>query len=38
LEENNRAVATDSQGLIESLKYVYKTERLVDELINGTID
>ncbi|MCB0731162.1 MAG: S46 family peptidase, partial [Ignavibacteriae bacterium] len=37
LEENNRTVATDSKGLIEALKYVYKTNRLVDELIEGEI-
>jgi len=36
--ENNRTVATDSWGLIEALKYVYKTDRLVDELKNGKID
>lgn len=35
LEENNRTVATDSKGLIEALKHVYKTERLVNELLNG---
>lgn len=32
LEENNRAVATDSWGLMEALKLVYKTDRLVYEL------
>jgi hypothetical protein len=32
LESNNRTVATDSWGLIEALKYVYKTDRLVKEL------
>jgi hypothetical protein len=32
-ETNNRTVATDSWGLIEALKYVYKTERLVKELL-----
>lgn len=37
-EENNRTVATDSRGLLESLKYVYKTERLVKELLNGKIE
>lgn len=37
LEENNRTVATDSKGLIEALKHVYKTERLVNELLNGKI-
>ncbi len=38
LEENNRTVATDSDGLLESLKYVYKTKRLVNELLNGKIE
>lgn len=38
LEENNRTVATDSQGLLESLKYVYKTDRLVRELLNGKME
>lgn len=37
LEENNRTVATDSDGLMAALKYVYKTGRLVDELLNGKI-
>ena len=32
LPENNRSVATDSWGLMEALKLVYKTERLVKEL------
>ncbi len=36
-ETNNRTVATDSKGLLEALKYVYKTERLVDELLNSRI-
>ncbi len=36
-ETNNRTIATDSWGLIESLKHVYKTERLVDELLNSRI-
>ena len=35
LESNNRAVATDSWGLIEALKHVYKTDRLVNELESG---
>ncbi|MBK7980537.1 MAG: S46 family peptidase [Ignavibacteriae bacterium] len=37
LEENNRTVATDSKGLVEALKYVYKTENLVEELLNGKL-
>lgn len=38
LESNNRAVATDSWGLMESLKYVFKTRRLVKELETGTAE
>lgn len=38
IPENNRAVAVDSKGLIESLKHVYKTDRLIDELLNGKIN
>lgn len=37
MPEANRAVAVDSKGLIESLKHVYKTDRLIDELLNGKI-
>lgn len=37
LSENNRAVATDSWGLMEALKLVYKTDRLINELENGKI-
>lgn len=37
IPENNRAVAVDSKGLIESLKHVYKTDRLIEELLNGKI-
>ena len=37
LEENNRTVATDSDGLLKALKYIYKTDRLVDELLNGKL-
>lgn len=29
---NNRTVATDSWGLMESLKYIYKTDNLIKEL------
>jgi len=36
-ETNNRTVATDSWGLIEALKYVYKTDRLVEELLSGKL-
>ncbi len=38
LESNNRAVATDSFGLIESLIHVFKTDRLVRELKAGKIE
>lgn len=38
LEENNRAVATDSWGLLEALRLVYKTDRLVKELQAGKMD
>lgn len=38
LSENNRAVATDSWGLMEALKLVYKTDRLVYELENGKME
>jgi len=36
--ENNRSVATDSWGLIEALKYVYKTDRLVEELLGRKLE
>ncbi len=35
LEDDNRAIATDSWGLIEALKHVYKTNNLVKELLTG---
>ncbi len=38
LPENNRTVATDSWGLIESLKHVYKTDKLVQELLGVKIN
>ena len=38
LESNNRTVATDSFGLMESLTHVFKTGRLVKELKNGKIE
>ncbi|MBN1253174.1 MAG: S46 family peptidase [Bacteroidales bacterium] len=38
LEENNRAVATDSWGLMEALKLIYKTDRLVDEILKSKIE
>lgn len=37
LPENNRAVAVHSKGLFQALKHVYKTDRLIDELVNGEI-
>lgn len=33
-ETNNRTVASDSWGIMEALKHVYKTDRLVNELLN----
>ncbi len=38
LPENNRAVSTDSYGLLEALRYVYKTERLIKELESSKAD
>ncbi|MCW8849087.1 MAG: S46 family peptidase [Melioribacteraceae bacterium] len=38
LEENNRTVATDSDGLLQALIHVYKTDNLVKELLNGKIN
>ena len=35
IPENNRAVAVDSKGLFQSLKNVYKSERLINELLTG---
>ena len=32
LPDDNRAVASDSWGMIEALKYIYKTDKLVKEL------
>jgi len=37
LPENNRAVVVHSKGLFQALKHVYKTDRLIDELVNGEI-
>lgn len=37
LPENNRTVSTDSHGLMESLKYIYKTDALIKELLSGKI-
>jgi len=36
-ETNNRTVASDSWGIMEALKYVYKTDRLVNELLESKI-
>jgi len=35
--EQNRTVSVHSQGIIEALSHVYKTSRLVDEILNGKI-
>ena len=37
LEENNRTVATDSDGIIEALKYIYEADKLVEELLMGKL-
>ncbi len=37
LEQNNRAVGSDSKGLLQALKYIYKTDRLVNELETGKL-
>lgn len=37
-ETNNRTVSTDSWGLLEALKHIYKTDRLVEELLNSKIE
>lgn len=37
VDEKNRAVSVDVRGIIESLKHIYKTDRLVDELLHGKI-
>ncbi|PIQ08248.1 MAG: hypothetical protein COW71_12680 [Ignavibacteriales bacterium CG18_big_fil_WC_8_21_14_2_50_31_20] len=37
-ETNNRTVASDSWGIMEALKYIYRTDRLVNELFNSKID
>ncbi len=37
LEENNRTVASDSDGIMQALIHIYKTERLVKELMNSKI-
>ncbi|MBN1633940.1 MAG: S46 family peptidase [Ignavibacteria bacterium] len=36
--ETNRMIAVDSRGIIESLRYVYKFNRLYNEIINGKIE
>jgi hypothetical protein len=35
--EQNRTVSVHSQGIIEALSHVYKTGRLVDEILSGKI-
>ncbi|MFC2135465.1 S46 family peptidase [Bacteroidota bacterium] len=37
LPENNRCVATDAIGLIKALKYIYKTDKLVNEILTGKL-
>lgn len=36
--ETNRMIAVDSRGIIESLKYAYKFNRLYNEIVNGKIE
>jgi hypothetical protein len=38
LPEVNRTVAVDSKGLIEALKYFFKTDRLIKELVEGKME
>lgn len=38
LPEVNRTVAVDSKGLIEALKYFFKTDRLIKELRDGKME
>ncbi|MBA4405836.1 hypothetical protein C0389_01040 [bacterium] len=38
LPEVNRTVAVDSKGLIEALKYFFKTDRLIKELQDGKME
>ncbi len=38
LPEVNRTVLSDSQGMIEALKYIYKADRIVKELRAGKIE
>ncbi len=37
-DRSARAVSVDARGMLESLKHVYKTERLVEELLNPSGD
>ncbi len=37
LPENNRCVASDSEGLIAALKYIYKTDKLLQEILTGKL-
>lgn len=36
--EENRSVVVHSEGMVESLKYIYKVNRLVYELLNGELE
>lgn len=36
--EENRSVAVHSDGILEAIKYLYKVDRLADELINGKLN
>ncbi|GJQ63748.1 MAG: hypothetical protein SCALA702_28010 [Melioribacteraceae bacterium] len=37
MPSKNRSIAVDSRGIMASLEYVYKTERLINELKNGKL-
>jgi hypothetical protein len=36
--EKNRTVCVTAEGMIEAVRYIYKAERLANEILNGNID
>jgi len=38
MPKDNRAVAVSAQSILEALKYVYKADRLYNELKNGKLE
>jgi hypothetical protein len=36
--EVNRSVGVHSEGMLEAIKYIYKFERLAEELVTGNLD